>query len=184
MDEQLQVIAERLRGLRESEEMSAETLATHLGLPVDTYLRYESGAEDIPIGVLYQIANHFGVDLTAILTGDGPRLHTYCLTRAKAGVSVERREAYRYQHLAFNFAHKKAEPFLVTVPARPEGTPMALNTHPGQEFTYVLSGTLKLTVGGHDLTLLPGDSLYFDASAPHGMQALEGEPVEFLAIIV
>lgn len=184
MQEQLLQIAERLRGLRESADVPAEVLAAQLGLTVAMYERYESGTTDIPISVLYQIANFFRVELSAMLTGDGPRLHTYSLVRNGKGVHVARREAYDYQHLAFNFAHKKAEPFLVTVTPKPADTPLSLNTHPGQEFTYVLSGTLLLSIDGHLLELHPGDTLYFDATVPHGMQALGDQPAEFLAIII
>ena len=53
-----------------------------LQLPADEYRQYEGGAVDIPVGVLYQIAHRFNVELTALLTGEEPRLHTYALTRS------------------------------------------------------------------------------------------------------
>ena len=77
-------------------------------------------------------------------TGAEPRLHTYPLTRNGKGVSVERRKDYKYQSLAHNFIHKKAEPFLVTVEPEEAETPVSYNSHPGQEFDYVLAGTLKV----------------------------------------
>ena len=184
MSEQLQQVAERLRGLREVEGVSTGSLARELGLPLETYLQYESGEADIPVGVLFEVAGKFGVELTALLTGENPRLHTYALARQGQGVSVERRREYQYQSLAYNFAHKKAEPFLVTVaPAAPE-EPVPVNTHPGQEFDYVLSGTLKIVIGDHELVLEAGDAVFFDASADHGMQALGGQPAQFLAVIM
>ena len=60
---------------------------------------------------------------------------------------------------------------------------MHLNSHDGQEFNLVLKGTLLLSIGGKELTLNPGDSIYFDSTQPHGMRALNGEPARFLAII-
>jgi len=41
-----------------------------------------------------------------------------------------------------------------------------------------------LSIGGRELILDPGDSVYFDSSQPHGMKALNGEPARFLAIII
>ena len=58
-----------------------------------------------------------------------------------------------------------------------------MNSHPGQEFNYVLKGTLMIVIDGKEFVLNAGDSLYFDASLPHGMKAMESEPAEFLAII-
>jgi quercetin dioxygenase-like cupin family protein len=184
MSEQLQQVAERLRGLREVEGISAGSLAHELGLPLETYQRYESGESDIPVGVLYEVAGKFGVELTALLTGENPRLHTYALSRAGQGVSVQRRVEYQYQSLAYNFAHKKAEPFLVTVePDAPE-EPVHVNSHPGQEFDYVLSGQVKIVIDGHELILEAGDSVFYDSGVDHGMKALGGQTARFLAVVM
>lgn len=182
MSDQLKQIAARIRDLREIAGLSAEQTAEELGLPASVYAAYESGNQDIPVSVLYQIAGKFGVELTAILTGGEPHLHSYCLVRQGLGVSVERRQEYKYQSLAFNFIHKRAEPFLVAVD--PNGDDIHLNTHPGQEFNYVLEGTLQIVIDGHELLLEEGDSLYFDATKPHGMKALGNRTAKFLAIIM
>lgn len=183
MSDQLKEIAARVQDLRDIAGVTQEQVATDLGLPLETYAAYESGESDIPVSVLYQIASRFGVELTALLTGEEPRLHSYCLVRQRKGVEVERRQEYGYQSLAYNFSHKKAEPFLVTVEPKPDQE-IHLNSHPGQEFNYVLEGTLKLVLDGHELVLNAGDSLYFDSSLKHGMMALGGTPAQFLAIIL
>lgn len=182
MSRQLQQIAARIRDLREIAGLSVEEAAAAFGIQADKYTAYESGEQDIPVSFLYQIAGKFGVELTAILTGGEPRLHEYCLVRKGRGVAVERREEYKYQSLAFNFIHKKAEPFLVTV--EPDGDEIHLNSHPGQEFNYVLKGTLRLVLDGHELVLEAGDSIYFDSTKPHGMQAVGEGSAQFLAIIL
>lgn len=183
MDNQLLLVAQRITALREIAGVTAKTVAGDLHIPFETYAQFEAGEADIPLSVLLQLAQRFNVELSTLLTGDNPRLHGYCLVRKGKGVSVERRKEYAYQHLAFNFAHKKAEPFLVTVAPKPGDTP-ALNTHPGQEFNFVLSGTLKIVIDGHELVLNEGDSVFFDAAQPHGMQAMDGLPVQFLAVVM
>ncbi len=183
MSEQIRQIATRIRDLREIAGLSAETLAKEFRIPVQTYRDYESGAIDIPVSFLYEIARKFSVDLTEILTGEAPRLREYCLVRKGKGVKVERRKQYKYQNLAHNFIHKKAAPFLVTVEPEPDGTPFHLNAHPGQEFNYVIEGTLKVSINKHELVLNEGDSLFFDSGFDHGMKALGGKAARFLAII-
>jgi mannose-6-phosphate isomerase-like protein (cupin superfamily) len=177
---ELKQVAIRIKDLREIAGVSAESLAKEFNIPLEKYTEYESGNVDIPVSVLYEIANKFNVELTQILTGDNPHLHTYCLVRKGKGVEVERRKDYSYESLAFNFIHKKAEPFLVTV--SPEA-PFSLNSHPGQEFNYVLQGSIQITIDGHEMVLNEGDSLFFDSSYQHGMKALGGGPAQFLAII-
>jgi quercetin dioxygenase-like cupin family protein len=183
MQEKLKQIAERIRELREIFGADVEGLSAALHIPSETVREYESGAVDIPVGVLFEISQHFGVELTSLLTGEEPRLHTYALSRGGAGVAVDRRKDYTYQSLAYNFADKKAEPFLVTVDPRPDDSPDHLNSHPGQEFDYVLEGTLQITHGKHVLVLQAGDSLYFDSGVMHGMKALNGRAAKFLAVV-
>lgn len=184
MSEEIRQIAQRIRELRDISGLSLEELAAEFHIPAEQYREYESGNADIPVSVLYGIAKRFKVELTAILTGENPKLHTYCVVRKGKGPSVERRKQYDYQSLAYNFRHKKAEPFLVSVDPEPEDSPVHFNSHPGQEFNFVLEGTLKVIIGGREIVLAEGDSLFFDSSADHGMKALGGKPAKFLAVIV
>lgn len=183
MSEQIKQIAARIRDLREISGYSVEDVAKELKVSEETYREYEGGNTDIPVSFLYELASIFKVELTAILTGEDPKLRTYALVRNGKGVSVERRKEYKYQSLAYNFAHKKAEPFLVTVDSEATDAPIHLNSHPGQEFNYVLEGSLKIIINNHEVILNEGDSLYFDSGFSHGMKALNGKPAKFLAII-
>jgi len=184
MSEQIKQIAARIRELREIYGISPESLANELDVPIETYKEYEAGIIDIPIGFLYKLSGKFGVDLTEILTGEAPRLRTYSLVRKGRGMNVERTKYYNYESLAYNFLRKKAEPFLVTVEPTGDDVPIPQNSHPGQEFNYVIEGSLIIKVDGHELVLNEGDSLYFDSSCVHGMKALNGKRARFLAIII
>ncbi len=183
MNEQIRQIGERIRNLREIANLSVETCAADLGVPAETYRRYEDGTLDIPVSFLYRVAHRFHIELGSILTGEEPRLRIYSLTRAGRGVRVERRKDYAYQSLAFNFLDKRMEPFLITVAPAAESAPIPMDTHPGQEFEYVVEGTMKLVVGGHEVVLAAGDAIYFDSSHPHGAAAIGG-PAKFLAVIL
>jgi len=182
--EQIREIAERIKELREISGVTVESLAEQLGISADTYRQYESGASDIPVSILYEIAGKFKVELTEILTGDRPRLHTYSLVRKGSGSAAQRTPHYDYQSLAPNFVHKRMEPMLVKVEPKPGDESRSTNTHPGQEFDYVISGTLAVTIDNHELILNEGDALYFDSNHPHSMRALNDQPAQFLAIIL
>jgi transcriptional regulator with XRE-family HTH domain len=184
MPGQLEQIAERIAELRNIAGISQESLAKGIRISTETYRRYESGELDIPVGVLYEVANYFDIELTEILTGEAPKLHKYSVTRKDRGVAVERRSPYRYQSLAYNFIHKKAEPFMVTAEPAPEGAQVSLNSHPGQEFDLVLEGKLLVAIAGKELVLDEGDSIFFDSGAEHGMKALGGVRARFLAVIL
>ena len=184
MCDPIKSIANRLRGLRDVLELSAQEVAESCHLRVEEYMALESGESDISVNVLQTIARRYGISLDVLMFGEEPKMNAYFITRAGAGVSVERRKAYKYEALASGFRDRKADPFIVTVEPAPADAPMHLNSHEGQEMNYVLEGRLLLSLNGKELMLNVGDSLYFDSSLPHGMKALDGRPVRFLAIIM
>ena len=77
MTDQIKQIAERIKEIREISGISAETLATKLGISTDLYLRYESGNTDIPVGVVFNISEIFNVELSVMLGGNNPKLRIY-----------------------------------------------------------------------------------------------------------
>ena len=183
MNEEIRQIAERLKGLRDVLELTAEEVARTCRLTTDKYLELESGTVDISVSLLHRISRAYGVELTTLMFGDEPKMSAYYVTRKGKGISVERTKAYKYQSLAAGFSKRKADPFMVTVHPKPDDEPIHQNSHAGQEYNYVISGRLLIQVGGKDLILEEGDSIYFNSELPHGMKALDGQVVEFLAII-
>ncbi len=184
MNEQIQMIADRIKELREIAGISAESFANELNIEPDVFSNYESGTTDIPVGFLYKVAHRFNMELSALLRGDEPKLNVYSVVRKGKGLNVDRRKQYKYENLAWNFIHKKAEPFVVTVEPDLTNSKLEFNSHPGQEFNYVLSGTLLILVDEHEIILKEGDSIYFDSAYKHAMKALNNQVARFIAVIV
>ena len=179
-------IAERLKGLREMLELTAEDMAEVTGLSADEYAQYETGERDFFFFLLYNCAEKFGVDVTELLTGTTPTLSSCSIVRAGQGVVTNRRRLFTYEHLAHNFKGRTAEPFLVTAPYEEgsENKPIALSSHNGQEMDYILEGELLLSVNGRTTLLKAGDTAYYDSSQPHGMIAVGGAPCRFMAVVL
>ncbi len=55
------------------------------------------------------------MDIVELLTGDNAKLKKFSYVKAGEGLKMERRKAYKYQHLAAIFSNRDMEPFLVTV---------------------------------------------------------------------
>ena len=170
----------RIRELRDILEISAIDIARDITVPLETYLKFESGELDIPISVLYKISARLGVDTTVLLTGEDPRMDTASVCRRGKGVRIERYPGYEFSSLAYNFKGRTIEPLLVYLdPSKKTAAPV---THSGQEFNYIIEGKVKITIGQREYILEAGDSIYFDAGLPHGQAAVEG-PSQFLTII-
>ncbi|MCL2679202.1 MAG: XRE family transcriptional regulator [Dehalococcoidia bacterium] len=183
MTDQLVEIGRRLAGLREIMQYTPADMAQKLNVSEAEYARYERGEVDFSFSFLYNAAGILNVDVFDLISGESPKLSSYSLVRAGQGYSIERRKAYGYKHLAYTFRDKKAEPFLVTVEPKPDDGEPTPHSHEGQEFNYVLSGRILVRINEQVLSLGPGDSLYYDSTALHSMQA-EGETAVFLAVVI
>ena len=180
---QIQMIALRITDLRDILGLTQEQVAEKSQIPLEEYIAYESGEKDFSFSHLFNIAETLGVDISDLLTGESPKLRGYILTRNGKGLAFDRRKQYHYQPLAYNFAHKLAEPFIVTVEQDQPGVVKQAHSHEGQEFDYVLEGYLRIILGGNELLLAPGDSVYYDSSLPHVMYAPEGD-CRFIAVVI
>ena len=180
MQDNLAQISGRIKELREILEISAMDMARDIVIPLETYLKYESGELDIPISVLYKIAAQLGVDATVLLTGEDPRMDTASVCRRGKGVQIERYPGYEFSPLAYNFKGRTIEPLMVYLD--PSKDAAAAVTHSGQEFNFVVEGKVKITIGQREYILEAEDSIYFDAGLPHG-QAAVGGPARFITII-
>lgn len=181
--EELKQIASRLKGLREALELSLEQMADQCQVEVATLQSYETGLTDIPVSFLSRLASTYGVELTSLMFGAEPRMKSYFVTRAGHGVKVERSKAYSYQDLAAGFQRRIMAPFLVTIEPSDISKPMNLNIHGGQEYNYVLSGKVEISIDGRAIVLHTGDSIFFDAHRPHGLRALGDHQAQIIAII-
>lgn len=175
-------IGNRIKELRELSDKSLIDFTKELEIEENIYKKYESGELDIPASVLNEIARNLDVDLSLLLTGEETRMHIFDVTRAGKGVSVNRREQYTYENLCNRFIHKKAEMFVITVDPR-EDKP-SLNAHTGQEFNYILEGSIKIYIHSNEIILNKGDSIFFDSRHKHAMEALNDKTAKFLAVIM
>lgn len=186
MNYSIKEVAERLKALREIVGISAEEMSRRTDTSQEDYALIEQGEKDFSVTFVYKCAEILGVDIIELLTGDNPKLKRYCVVRKGTGLPVKRREGFEYQHLAYLFKDKKIEPFLVIAPYSEEEQekPISLSVHEGQEYDYILSGSLKTVIDGKIKVLNAGDSIIYDSSAPHGMIAANGAKCEFLAILI
>lgn len=174
-------IGSRLRELREASDYTVERLAAELRVDPEVYRNYEQDGKDIPISLIYEVANKFGVDFAEIVTGAPSRLDTYHIVKRGQGRVVNRNPEYHFEDLAYRYADKIMQPLLVTL--EPTDAPAKLITHSGQEFNMVLEGTVIVVIGDKEFPLTAGDSIYFNPTIPHGQRCGGPEKARFITVI-
>ena len=179
---ELKEIGLRVASLRETCGLSASEMAEKLEISEENYIAFEHGEYDFAISTLNNIALILGVDILDIISGESPRLSTCTVVKKDKGFIVNRNPGYEFQHLAYTFKSKKAEPFLVKIDT--SGNPPVMDEHEGQEFDYVISGSLMLYIGDICYELNEGDSAYFDSSIPHAHKNVGDTQAEFIALVL
>ena len=186
LTEEVKLIAERIREMREIIGFSVNEMAEKTNLTAETYSLYESGKIDLPFTFIHKCAQAFGIGITDILEGHSAHLSSYTVTRKGQGTRTAKEDGIEISNLAPLFRNKLAEPYWVKYEYSEElqNKEIHTTTHGGQEFDLVLSGTLKVRVGDHTEVLEEGDSIYYKSSTPHGMIAMNGKDCLFLAVVI
>ena len=183
MKEEMKMLSERIRELREIFGLTVDEMARETGIEKARYIDYEASGENIPISVLYHISQKFGVDMSELLTGEPAHLSTLQICRRGQGKTIDRYPGYRFENLAPRYSKKIMEPLLVTlVPGEQDHEPAQL-THGGQEFNLVLEGVVVITHDGKEYVLNAGDAVYFDPTYPHVQRAIGDIKARFLTVI-
>ena len=179
-------VALRIREMRSIFGYTEAEMAEKTEVAQAEYHLYELGQLDFPFTFLYKCAHVFGVGITDLLEGQSARLSSYTVTHAGEGQETAKEDGIDIQNLAPLFRSKIAEPYWVRYDYVPElqDKPIHLTRHSGQEFDYVLKGCMKVQVGDNVEILKEGDSIYYNSSTPHGMIAVGGNEVLFLAVVL
>ena len=181
MTDEMKEIGERLRGLREACDVTVEEMAADLEVTPETYAKWEETGEDVPISAIYHMSRKFGVEFTEILTGSDARLNSYQVVRRGGGKEANRHPGYHFEDMAWRFADKIMQPLVVVI--EPSDEPARLISHGGQEFNFVIEGSVVVTIGDKEFILNQWDSVYFNPEIPHGQRCFGDKTAKFITII-
>ena len=173
LDVTLATVGPRLRALRQRSEMTLNDLSAATGISVSTLSRLESGQRRPNLELLLPLARAYQVpldDLIGTPSVADPRVQALPFTR----------NGTTYQPLSRRPGGLQA--YKLVIPKLRSAVKPDLQEHEGYEWLYVLSGTLRLLLGEHDLLLAPGEAAEFDTRIPHWFGSDGREPVEVLSL--
>jgi transcriptional regulator with XRE-family HTH domain len=156
-------VGQRIKELRTTQGLSLRALAELSGLSTNAISLIERGTNSPTVSSLHSLSSALGIPITALFEqhGDGQVIH---MKREQRPVSET--EGVRMENLGSGLPNQQIEPFLMTIEPGGSSTTSQI-THSGEEFVYVLSGTLTCRIAERDYDLEEGDSLLFLAMQPH-----------------
>lgn len=179
-------IGHEVRAYRKKLGITVTDLASATGVSVGMLSKIENGNISPSLTTLQTLSKALGVPITAFFRGfEEPRSATF--VKAGQGVNIERRgtrAGHQYSllgHIDNNTSGVTVEPYLITLTKDSDVFPTF--QHEGMEFLYMLEGEVVYRHGERLFTMQAGDSLFFDADAPHGPEELVKLPARYLSII-
>ncbi len=179
-------VGERIKELREARGVSREALAADIEIGLETLARIESNEISPPLGTVMKLARYLGAEAGSLLGGPGDK--AYSIVRSDERRPVERvasessrRKSYSYMTLASDVKGRHMETFLVKL--EPQDSQQELSSHQGEEFLFVLNGSMSVRIGDAREVVEAGDSIYYLSSVPHLVASAGEEPALVLAVI-
>lgn len=179
-------IGREVRNFRRQQGMTVADLATVTGLSIGMLSKIENGNTSPSLTTLQVLSHAFSVPVTAFFRSYEERREAQ---HVKAGehLEIERRgtrAGHQYHllgHIGSNNSGVVVEPYMITLSKESDTFPTF--QHGGLELLFMLEGEVDYRHGEQVYPLRPGDSLFFDADAPHGPEELVQLPIRFLSVI-
>ena len=175
-----------VRSLRHQQEMTVAGLAAATGLSIGMLSKIENGATSPSLATLQLLSHALSTPITTFFRGFEERREAQ-FVKAGEHLEIERRgtrAGHQYHllgHIGSNNSGVVVEPYLITLTEESDVFPAF--QHDGMEMLYMLEGEVSYRHGDKHFVLQPGDSLLFDADAPHGPDELRRLPARYLSII-
>jgi transcriptional regulator with XRE-family HTH domain len=179
-------IGREVRNFRNKLGIKISDLADAAGISLGMLSKIENGMTSPSLTTLQALARALSVPVTSFFRRYEER-RSVSFVKAGEGLAIERRgtrSGHQYHLLGYNGDQNSrliVEPYMITLTSESDVFP--LFQHSGMEFLYMLEGKVVYRHAEKRYTITPGDSLFFDADAPHGPEEMVKLPIRFLSII-
>ncbi|MCG8563996.1 MAG: helix-turn-helix domain-containing protein [Desulfobacterales bacterium] len=182
-------LGNKIRSLRKQRALTLQEVSDLTGLSKPLLSQIENNIAAPPIATLIKISTALGVKISHFFR-DQNMEDRIVVVRKDDRYSVrkpfhnqnESRIGYKWESLAYPMVGKQMEPFVVEIEERNNDDALLFNDHKGEEFHYILEGTLEFRTAEKTYRLEQGDSLYFDSSIPHALRGINGRARSLIVI--
>lgn len=177
-----------IRNLRSRQGWTLKEMSVKSGIPVSTLSKVEHGQLTLSYDKLYQLSQKLGMRMSELFA-EAPEAEPPVTARRSVGdmqtaVHIETAN-YDYHYLCAELRRKQMIPVIGRLRTKTLEQFGPLVHHSGEEFSYVLKGTLVLHTEFYDpVVLKEGQSIYFDSSMGHAYLVGDGhDEVEMLTVM-
>lgn len=167
-----------MRSLRSRKGWTLKEMSAESGIPVSTLSKVEHDRLTLTYDKLYQLSQKLGMRMSELFAEEGeepvPPTARRSLGDLEHAVRIETPN-YDYYYLCAELRRKRMIPVIARIRAKTAKQFGNLTHHSGEEFSYVLKGSVVITTEFYDPVVLhEGQSIYFDSSMGHAYLSAEG----------
>ena len=182
------IVGFKIKGIRESKNITVEEVSERSGLSVEQIISIENDEFLPSLGPLIKIARALGVRLGTFLDDNDDLGPVVCRAEERnesisfSNGTADARKHMEYHSLAKQKAGRHMEPFLIDIQPS-EKKDFKLSAHEGEEFIYVMKGEIEIDYGKEKYILKEGDSIYYDSIVQHHVHGAENTVAQILAVV-
>lgn len=177
-------IGRKIKDLRTSHNMTLKELSEKTNLSIGFLSQLERGLTTVAIDSLDTIAEQLGVDLTYFIPPQKKHRGTVVLKSYENEFAQIVSNKFIYYNLTSNISNKEMHPRLIEILPMEKKENLTCYFHEGEEFIYVLEGTLTLYIDNQEHELYPGDSAHYKSNLYHNWTNYTSKKVKFLSVSV
>lgn len=185
MDQSIENLGKRIKQLRIAKGLTQESLATRAGLTKSYISLLETGKKMPAIFTLSHIAGALGISVGDFFQ-DAENSSSVAVVKKHERVQIAGNGSpfgYIYEALSVKKKDRIMDPFIVKIlPAKDPKMKRVEFEHAGEEFDFVIEGSAKYIVDGQEYILTEGDSIYFDSTLKHSVEAIGDKPALTLSV--
>lgn len=176
-----QNIGQRIKSLRKAKQLTLKQLSETTGLSSGFLSQFERGMTNIAIDSLNKIAHALGIPLESLIKMPGKEKGIEVIRSYERDTSLISPHVIQYmlssQPERFSFLPRAFR--LLPLPHKQK---IELYSHEGQEFIYVLEGSVTFFLEDKSTILYPGDSVHIDSNIRHNWANLSAMPALILTV--
>lgn len=174
-----QGVGRHIRRLRRYQQLTLQNVADKCGFTKSLLSKIENGKIIPPVSTLVKIAGALGTNVAALMT-KGDNFDCVFIPAYGDIDSAPTESGYAVLPLAVEFKEKKMQPCICTVNAKDLSD--KVNSHLGEEFIFILEGSMDFLVDETTYTLGPKDSIFFNSIRDHYIAKVHSDKVVYLNI--
>lgn len=172
-------LGEKIRHLRKKNKLTLKEVSDKTNVSISFLSQLENGKTSATLESLRKISDVLGVNPSYFFPNEEKMEGKATILRAKDNSELQE-AAFVYKNLVGKIQDPLFSPLFIVL--RPGDNRGKLFSHKGQEFLFVLEGSLTVLIQDETYVLEPYDSIFLDAAKPHYWRNDTTEVIKFLCI--